>query len=101
MEHHRPKTPLERVKALVKEDKVRVTQSAINGAHDLGLGVEDIYDAILNLTREDFYKRMTSHADHKIWHEVYTPIHPTAGELYLKVIVQEDCLVVSFKERQP
>lgn len=99
MEKKTPHTKLAVVQALVQQGKVRATQSAIDGAQDLGLKVEDIYQVVLNLTRGDFYKSMTANANHKVWHEVYRPIHPKAGELYLKIIVQEDCLVVSFKEK--
>ena len=45
----------------------------------------------------DFYKSMTTHADHRIWQDVD---HPTtaAGDVYLKLTVADDVLVVSFKE---
>jgi motility quorum-sensing regulator / GCU-specific mRNA interferase toxin len=48
-------------------------------------------------TPKDFYKSMTTHADHRIWQHVYRPMTP-AGEVYLKLTVLDDVLIVSFKE---
>ncbi len=52
---------------------------------------------VVALTCEDFYKSMTTHADHRIWQDVYRPATP-AGDVYLKLTVIDDVLVVSFKE---
>jgi motility quorum-sensing regulator/GCU-specific mRNA interferase toxin len=45
----------------------------------------------------DFHKSMTTHADHRIWQDVYRPM-TAAGRVYLKLTVIEDVLIVSFKE---
>ena len=52
---------------------------------------------IMSLTPADFYKSMTTHADHKVWQDVY---HPTTsvGDVYLKLTIIDDVLIVSFKE---
>ncbi len=52
---------------------------------------------VMALTPTDFYKSMTTHANHPIWQDVYRPITP-AGEVYLKLTVIDDVLIVSFKE---
>ncbi len=49
------------------------------------------------LTPADFYKSMTTHADHRVWQDVYRPA-TSAGEVYLKLTVIDDVLIVSFKE---
>ena len=49
------------------------------------------------LAPRDFYKSMTTHADHRVWQDVYRPKTP-AGEVYLKLTVIDDVLIVSFKE---
>lgn len=49
------------------------------------------------LTPRDFYKSMTTHLDHRIWQDVYRPKTPV-GDVYLKLTVLEDVLIVSFKE---
>jgi motility quorum-sensing regulator / GCU-specific mRNA interferase toxin len=52
---------------------------------------------VKKLTQEDFYKSMTTHADHRIWQDVYRPTTP-ASDVYLKLTVMDEVLVVSFKE---
>ena len=41
---------------------------------------------------------MTSHADHKVWHDVYH-VATDRGVVYLKLTVAEDLLIISFKEK--
>jgi motility quorum-sensing regulator / GCU-specific mRNA interferase toxin len=52
---------------------------------------------VLELTTAEFYKSMTTHADHRVWQDVYRPV-TRFGAVYLKLTVIEDVLVVSFKE---
>ena len=54
-------------------------------------------EVVKALTQADFYKSMTTHADHKVWQDVYRPSTP-AGDVYLKLTVIDDLLIVSFKE---
>jgi len=54
-------------------------------------------DVVIALTPTDFYKSMTTHADHTVWQDVYRPTTPL-GDVYLKLAVIEDVLIVSFKE---
>lgn len=49
------------------------------------------------LAPRDFYKSMTTHADHRVWQDVYRP-STAVGRIYLKLTVIDDVLVVSFKE---
>jgi motility quorum-sensing regulator/GCU-specific mRNA interferase toxin len=77
MEKRTPHCKLVVVKNLLAAGKVRATVSA--------------------LTPRDFYKSMTTHADHRIWQDVYRPKTP-AGDVYLKLTVIDDVLIVSFKE---
>ncbi|EKD34402.1 MAG: hypothetical protein ACD_75C02357G0004 [uncultured bacterium] len=81
----------------MKAGKVRTTQSARTGAVKLGFDFRGMLDVVLSLTSRDFYKSMTSHANHKIWQDVYRP-KTSAGEVYLKLTVIDDVLIVSFKE---
>jgi motility quorum-sensing regulator/GCU-specific mRNA interferase toxin len=54
---------------------------------------------VLALTSNDFYKSMTTHADHRIWQDVYRRQDGQNGdEVYLKLTVIDDVLIVSFKE---
>ena len=67
------------------------------GRLPLGFDSNDVIKAVLSLTSRDFYKSMTTYADHKVWQDVYKPV-TSAGEVYLKLTVTDDVLVVSFKE---
>jgi len=97
MEKRAPHCKLPTVKALVKAGKVRATWSARTGAAAMGMGVEDIVEVILSLSAQDFYKSMTTHADHTIWQDVYRPA-TKAGGAYLKLTVIDEVLIVSFKD---
>ena len=97
MEKRTPHCRLEAVKALVETGKVRATDAARRGAPTLGLELSDMLDVVMALTVADFYKSMTTHADHAIWQDVYHP-STSAGEVYLKLTVIDDALIVSFKE---
>jgi len=68
-----------------------------NGAAALGFDFDGMLAVVLALTTADFYKSMTTHADHRVWQDVYRPTTP-AGEVYLKLTVIDEVLIVSFKE---
>jgi motility quorum-sensing regulator/GCU-specific mRNA interferase toxin len=97
MEKGKPHSPLSVVKAMIKAGKVRSTLSALVGGAALGLDFDGMLAVVLALTTTDFYKSMTTHADHRLWQDVYRPTTP-AGEVYLKLTVIDDVLIVSFKE---
>ena len=97
MEKSTPHCKLTLVKALVEADKVRATHSARFGATELGLDLSDMLTVVMALTPADFYKSMTTHADHTVWQDVYRP-STQAGDVYLKLTVIDDVLIVSFKE---
>lgn len=97
MEKRSPHCPLAQVKALLAAGKVRTTQSARVGAVALGFDYSGMLAVVSALTAADFYKSMTTHADHTIWQDVYRPTTP-AGDVYLKLTVIDDVLIVSFKE---
>ena len=97
MEKQTPHCRLAVVKALVADGKVRATFSALAGGAALGFGFEEIVGVVAALTAKDFYKSMTTHADHRVWQDVYRP-KTAAGDVYLKLTVIDDVLIVSFKE---
>lgn len=92
-----PHTSLAVVKELVRSCKVRTAHSARAGANDLGIDFQGMLDVVMLLTPADFYKSMTTLADHTIWQDVYRP-YTSAGDVYLKLTVIDDVLIVSFKE---
>ena len=97
MEKRTPHCKLAVVKAMVAAGKVRATVSALASGAALGFGFGEIVGVVAALTPRDFCKTMTTHADHRVWQDVYRPKTP-AGEVYLKLTVIDDVLIVSFKE---
>ena len=97
MEKRTPHCKLSIVKALVNAGQVRATFSALSGAAALGLDFDAMLAVVNALTAKDFYKSMTTHADHALWQDVYRPT-TAAGPVYLKLTVIDDVLIVSFKE---
>ena len=97
MEKRTPHCGLPVVKALIKAGKVRTTHAARVGADALGFDYPGMLAVVLALGPADFHKSMTTYADHTIWQDVYRP-NTSAGDVYLKLTVIDDVLIVSFKE---
>lgn len=97
MEKRTPHCKLSTVKALIKAGKVSATGSALAGGAALGFDFPGMVDEVMALSAADFYKSMTTHADHRVWQDVYRRA-TVAGEVYLKLTVIDDVLIVSFKE---
>lgn len=97
MEKRIPHYKLAVITALVEAGKVRTTHSARVGADALGFDYTGMLNVVLALTPADFYKSMTTHVDHMIWQDVYRP-NTSAGDVYVKLTVIDDVLIVSFKE---
>jgi motility quorum-sensing regulator/GCU-specific mRNA interferase toxin len=85
------------VKAMVKHNRVSATKTALAGAAALGFDFAAMKEIINNLETTDLYKSMTSQSDHTLWQDVYH-ISSQAGDIYLKLSVIDDLLIVSFKE---
>lgn len=66
MEKRTPHCKLSVVHLLIEHGKVRATVSALDGAAALGFDFEGIVGVVKALTAGDFYKSMTTHADHRI-----------------------------------
>jgi motility quorum-sensing regulator/GCU-specific mRNA interferase toxin len=97
MEKWTPHCKLPAVKALVDAGRIRATSTALAGGAALSLNFEAMVRIVKALSAQDFHKSMTTHADHRVWQDVYRPI-TAVGEVYLKLTVIEDVLIVSFKE---
>jgi motility quorum-sensing regulator/GCU-specific mRNA interferase toxin len=97
VEKRSPHCKLSVVHSLIATGKVRATVSALAGGAALGFDFEAIVSVVQSLRPRDFYKSMTTRADHRIWQDVYRPA-TTGGAVYLKLTVIDDVLIVSFKE---
>ncbi|SCC94658.1 motility quorum-sensing regulator [Thiomonas sp. X19] len=97
MEKSTPHCKLSVIKAMIEAGKVRSTVSALAGSAAMGFDFVAMVHVVKTLTAGDFYKSMTTHADHRVWQDVYRPT-TSAGEVYLKLTVMDEVLIVSFKE---
>ena len=76
---------------------MNLTVSARSGIRDVGMAQADALAVVQALTRKNFYKSMTTHANHQVWQDVY---HGDwrGSRLYLKSQRAGDYFVISFKE---
>ena len=99
MEKNTPHCKLTVVQGLVQAGAVRATGRAFVGARELGSNdLAGMCAVVMSLTSADFYKSMTTHADHRIWQDVYRAQTAQGQAVYLKLTVIDDVLIVSFKE---
>ena len=64
---------LSHVKVLIEAGKVRPTHTARTITALLGFDFKGMIAVVASLTMKDFYKSMTTYADHRIWQDVYRP----------------------------
>ena len=97
-EKRKPTYDLDAFKAAAQE--MRVTIVATRTAAALGFGRAEIVATIQTMQRKQFYKSMTSFADHRIWQDVYHVPSP-AGTLYVKFTADAvtEFVLLSFKEK--
>ena len=75
------------------------TKSALDGGRDMGLTTGEMLAVVAALTRRSFYKSMTTHADHRIWQDVYHAPTPVRKEAYIKITLRSAAPVIQFKEK--
>lgn len=77
--------------------KSSLTVSARDGIRAVGMAQGDALAVVQRLARKDFYKSMTTHADHRVWQDVYHG-QWNGVSLYIKFQRAGEYFVVSFKE---
>ena len=77
------------------------TKTALDGGRDMGLTSREMLAVavIAALTRRNFYKSMTTYADHRIWQDVYYSPTPVDREAYIKITMRDAAPVIQFKEK--
>jgi len=60
--------------------------------------MQGMCDVITSLRTADFYKSMTTYANHLIWQDVYRGTAVNGTRLYIKLMVLDGVLIISFKE---
>jgi len=80
-------------------EELRMTRTARRTIVGLGFSLENVVNIIQSLTYQNFYKSMTTYADHKVWQDVYH-FQFNMVNLYIKFMMDDEGhLIVSFKER--
>ena len=100
MEKRKPHYDLDAIKAtFAKVEALRMTRTAQDCAFRIGMPLQSVVDVIQSMTREQFYKSMTSQANRAVWQDVYhAPWHGIV--LYLKFTTDaQGYLVISLKEK--
>ncbi len=100
MEKRTPHYALAEIKkAFADPTALNRTYSSKQGADSLGLDDAAVAAVVQALDHGNFDKSMTSHADHKVWQDVYRPKHE-GTEIYVKFTVDaaNALLLISFKE---
>jgi motility quorum-sensing regulator/GCU-specific mRNA interferase toxin len=93
-----PHYSLDTIREYIERGDVLLTRSALIGGAEVDLDSSDIKRIVTSLSRGDFYKSMTAHQNHTIWHDVYHKRHGDV-HLYIKVQLLDQAVVISFKER--
>lgn len=100
VEKLKPHYPLVDIKAaLCAVTVLRMTRTARNYAFEAGMTLQAVVDLVQGIDAAQFYKSMTSIADHTVWQDVY---HVPFDELvlYVKFTVDPDgYLLISLKEK--
>ena len=100
MDKRAPHYDLSRIQADVSRlGAAAFTKTALDGGRCMGLTTAEMLTVIATLTRRDFYKSMTTHADHTIWQDVYHAPTPVKKDAYIKVTLRDNAPVIQFKEK--
>jgi motility quorum-sensing regulator/GCU-specific mRNA interferase toxin len=75
------------------------TALARKGVDALGLSEAEAVGVLLSLQRGQLFKSMTTHADHRVWQDVYHAPCPNGKTAYIKLTLQDGALVIQFKEK--
>lgn len=89
---------LRTIKELISKKRYFVTLSARQSYTELGLSDDEMLEVVDRLASKNLYKSMTSYSNHLLWHDVYHSKFEDI-ELYIKLQVKENAIIISFKER--
>ena len=100
MEKRSPHYDLARVQAdVARLGAAAFTKTALDGGRIMGLTTMEMLAVIASLTRHNFYKSMTTYADHRVWQDVYYAEIPVGRDEYIKITLRDMAPVIQFKER--
>jgi len=86
VEKRKPHYKLAEVQAVLADPANRpFTVTALRGGLAMGLTEAEMRHVVLALSRKNFHKAMTSHADHQVWQDVYYGTTPDGDKVYIKI----------------
>lgn len=65
----------------------------------MGLTAAQATTVLLNLRSDMLYKSKTTHADHRVWQDVYVAPCMGGKTAYIKLTLQDGAVVIQFKEK--
>ncbi len=71
----------------------------MDGGRQMGLTTAEMLTVIASLSRQWFYKSMTTYADHRVWQDVYHAATPARKDAYIKITLRGTSPVIQFKEK--
>jgi motility quorum-sensing regulator/GCU-specific mRNA interferase toxin len=75
------------------------TKTALDGGRAMGLTSSEMLAVVASLGRRDFFKSMTTYADHRVWQDVYHRATPVGKDAYIKLTLWDGAPVIQFKEK--
>jgi motility quorum-sensing regulator/GCU-specific mRNA interferase toxin len=100
VEKRTPHYDLDAIKAEVSRlGPAAFTKTALDGGRDMGLTTAEMIAVINSLSHRDFYKSMTTYANHQIWQDVYHAETPVKKVAYIKLTMRSGVPVIQFKEK--
>ena len=84
---------------VVAKDLGEFTQTAVFNGLAMGLGAAQLCGVVLSLSRDMFFKSMTTHQDHTVWQDMYYAPCPNGKTAYIKLTLKAGAVVVQFKEK--
>ena len=82
---------------MVSIQDMNLPLSAKTGIREAGMTQTQALAVVQGLCSKDFYKSMTTNADHRVWQDVYHG-QWQSNRLYIKFQKAHEYFVVSFKE---
>jgi motility quorum-sensing regulator/GCU-specific mRNA interferase toxin len=75
------------------------TATAKEGFLNMNLTGDEALVVVSNLKNAMLYKSMTTHADGRVWQDVYHAPCPNGKTAYIKLTLREGTVVIQFKEK--
>lgn len=86
MEKRKPHHNLSEIQVLAADpDRQPFTVTALRNGLAMGLTEPEMRQVVQKLTRRNFYKAMTTHADHRVWQDVYHGVTEDGVPVYIKI----------------